>query len=562
MGRSAEVTDNIMIKTLKIKDFILIDELEIIFDRGFNVITGETGAGKSIIIQAIDLAFGARASKELIKTGKNRALIELTVAVDKDFSKNLPDDTGIEVFDDELVFSREITENGSRSRVNGVIVPQDVIKTLREMLIDIHSQHMTYTYVQPKHHITLLDNYGKNDHRELLAAYKELYKKYTEISEKLKAAQEKTDFSQQQIEFLKFQITEIENAQIEDANEDERLKEELNVLANSEKLKEHTYAAYWGLYGGEQDLISALGKIKSSISKAAEYDQKLASFEEDIASAQETLREAASGLRDYSESMELDEQRLNEIQERIDLLEKLKRKYGNTLDDVMQTYEKLSAEMNEIDASAENIEELEKAKKETELALKAASEALSESRLEISRELSSVMTAELEKLDMPKVRFSIAVQPCDFNSNGCDNVEFLISTNVSETPKPLAKIASGGEISRVMLAMKTIFANSDNINTVIFDEIDTGISGKASQAVAEEISRLARARQIIAITHQPIIAAKSDRHFYVAKSQNESTEVHVYILDEENKINAIAMLAAGDVTEDSVKFAKQLIYGV
>ena len=189
MGRSAEVTDNIMIKTLKIKDFILIDELEIIFDRGFNVITGETGAGKSIIIQAIDLAFGARASKELIKTGKNRALIELTVAVDKDFSKNLPDDTGIEVFDDELVFSREITENGSRSRVNGVIVPQDVIKTLREMLIDIHSQHMTYTYVQPKHHITLLDNYGKNDHRELLAAYKELYKKYTEISEKLKAAQ-------------------------------------------------------------------------------------------------------------------------------------------------------------------------------------------------------------------------------------------------------------------------------------------------------------------------------------------------------------------------------------
>ena len=562
MGRSAEVTDNIMIKTLKIKDFILIDELEIIFDRGFNVITGETGAGKSIIIQAIDLAFGARASKELIKTGKNRALIELTVAVDKDFSKNLPDDTGIEVFDDELVFSREITENGSRSRVNGVIVPQDVIKTLREMLIDIHSQHMTYTYVQPKHHITLLDNYGKNDHRELLAAYKELYKKYTEISEKLKAAQEKTDFSQQQIEFLKFQITEIENAQIEDANEDERLKEELNVLANSEKLKEHTYAAYWGLYGGEQDLISALGKIKSSISKAVEYDQKLASFEEDIASAQETLREAASGLRDYSESMELDEQRLNEIQERIDLLEKLKRKYGNTLDDVMQTYEKLSAEMNEIDASAENIEELEKAKKETELALKAASEALSESRLEISRELSSVMTAELEKLDMPKVRFSIDVQLCDFNSNGCDNVEFLISTNVSETPKPLAKIASGGEISRVMLAMKTIFANSDNINTVIFDEIDTGISGKASQAVAEEISRLARARQIIAITHQPIIAAKSDRHFYVAKSQNESTEVHVYILDEENKINAIAMLAAGDVTEDSVKFAKQLIYGV
>ena len=550
-----------MIKTLKIKDFILIDELEIIFDKGFNVITGETGAGKSIIIQAIDLAFGARASKEVVKTGKNRAIIELSAEINDDFNKNLLQELGIEIFDNELVFSREITENGSRSRVNGVIVTQDVIKTLRELLIDIHSQHMTYTYVQPRYHITLLDNYGKSDHRELLAAYKELYGKYTEICKNLERAREKTDFSEQQVEFLKFQISEIENAQIEDKNEDERLKEELNVLANSEKLKEHTYAAYWGLYGGEQDLISALGKIKSSISKAVEYDPKLASFEEDIAGAQEVLRETASGLRDYSEAMELDEARLNEIQERIDLLEKLKRKYGNTLEDVMATYEKLSEEMNSIDSSAENIEELERAKKESELALRAGAEALSDSRREIARELSGVMTAELEKLDMPKVRFSIQVESCDFNSNGCDNVEFLISTNISEEPKPLAKIASGGEISRVMLAMKTVFANSDNINTVIFDEIDTGISGKASQAVAEEIAELAKARQIIAITHQPIIAAKSDRHFYVSKSQNESTEVHVYILDEANKINAIAMLAAGDVTEDSVKFAKQLIYG-
>lgn len=550
-----------MIKTLNIKDFILIDELEIIFDKGFNVITGETGAGKSIIIQAIDIALGARTSKELIKTDKSRAIIELTVSVDEDFSKNLPENLGIEVFDNELVFSKEITENGSRSRVNGVIVTQEVIKALRERLIDIHSQHMTYTYVQPKHHITLLDNYGKNDHLELLSAYRELYVKYTEIKAKLRSAKEKSDFSEQQIEFLKYQISEIENAQIEDENEDERLKEELNVLANSEKLKEHTYAAYWGLYGGEQDLISALGKIKSSISKALEYDTKLAEFEENISTAQEMLRDAASGLRDYSESMELDEERLNTIQERIDLLEKLKRKYGTTLADVFETYKKLSAEMNAIDASAENIEELEQAQKETELALKAASDALSESRQEIARELSVVMTEELEKLDMPKVRFSIDIQPCEYNQNGCDNVEFLISTNISEAPKPLAKIASGGEISRVMLAMKTIFANADNINTVIFDEIDTGISGKASQAVAEEISELAKARQIIAITHQPIIAAKSDRHFYVAKSQDGETRVHVYILDEENKVNAIAMLAAGDVTEDSVKFAKQLIYG-
>ena len=304
MGRSAEVTDNIMIKTLKIKDFILIDELEIIFDRGFNVITGETGAGKSIIIQAIDLAFGARASKELIKTGKNRALIELTVAVDKDFSKNLPDDTGIEVFDDELVFSREITENGSRSRVNGVIVPQDVIKTLREMLIDIHSQHMTYTYIQPKHHIKLLDSYGDENHKTALEHYRDLYRTYTQVVKKLEELSNKSQLDEQQIEFLKFQIDEIESAQIEDLEEDKKLEEELNVLANAEKLKELTYCAYWTLYGDDGCILDALGKVKANVSKAAETDNALCDYESDLINAQETLREISSNLRNYAESME------------------------------------------------------------------------------------------------------------------------------------------------------------------------------------------------------------------------------------------------------------------
>lgn len=550
-----------MITSLNIKDFILIDDLNIQFGSGFNVITGETGAGKSIIIQAIDLAFGARASKDLIKTGKNRALIELTVKLRDDFASGCFEEYGIEAFDNELIFSREITESGSRSRVNGVIVTQDTIKNLREMLIDIHSQHMTYTYVQPKYHINLLDNYGNSEHRGLLEAYKELYFKYTEVSKKLNQAREKSDFSEQQIEFLRFQINEIESAQIEDEEEDVRLKEELNVLVNSEKIKEHTYSAYWGLYGDEQNVLGVLSKIKTSITKAVEYDPGLSDFESELVSCMESLRETANGLRDYSERMELDEERLNIIQERIDILEKLKRKYGNSLSDVLSTYKKLSTELEAIDFSSENIDKLEREKTEVETALSAASETLSESRHELANGLAKVLTAELEKLDMPKVRFEVSMKPCVFCANGADSVEFLISTNVSESPKPLAKIASGGEISRTMLAMKTIFANSDNINTVIFDEIDTGISGKACQAVAEEISELAKSRQIISITHQPIIAAKSDCHFYVTKEQSDSTKVHVYILDEENKINAIAMLAAGEVTEDSLNFARQLVQG-
>lgn len=549
-----------MIKSITIKDFIIIDELKLEFDKGFNVITGETGAGKSIIINAIDLAFGTRGSRDLIKTDKNRALIELTLTLDSKFPQGFFEEFAIESFGNELILSREIAETGSRSRVNGVLVTQDVIKTLREMLIDIHNQHMTYTYIQPKHHISLLDSYGDYAHNEILNSYKDLFDEYSTVLKKLEEAKNKSQLSEQQIDFLKFQIDEIESAQISDINEDKKLEEELKILANSEKLKEHTYSSYWTLYGEDGCILSALGKVKSNISKAAEMDPTLADYETELINCQETLRELSSNLRNYAESMELDEQRLDEIQHRIDSLDKIKRKYGSSLESVKENYEKLLTEYNSVEFSQDEIIQLEQRKDEVLSALAESAKSLSSSRMTMSEGLSTLIREELEKLDMPKVRFEIQITPCDFNRLGADSVEFLISTNISEEPKPLIKIASGGEISRVMLAIKTIFAANDNINTIIFDEIDTGISGNACQAVATEISELAKSHQIISITHQPIIAAKSDRHFYVAKTQDEKTNVKVYTLDEENKVKAIAMLAAGEVTDDSINFAKQLIY--
>lgn len=549
-----------MIKTLKIKDFIIIDELELEFGKGFNVITGETGAGKSIMINAIDLAFGARANKELIKTGKQKASIELTIELKKELPQGFIDEYGLESFGNELILSREITESGSRSRVNGTLVTQDVIKTLREMLIDIHSQHMTYTYIQPKHHISLLDSYGDDKHKNILESYKSLYNGYVSVCKKLDELTNKTKLDEQQIEFLKFQIDEIESAQIEDLEEDKKLEEELNVLANVEKLKELTYSSYWALYGDDGCILDAIGKVKTNISKAAETDNNLADYESEIINVQESLRELSSNLRNYAEAMELDEQRMDEVQQRIEVLEKVKRKYGNTLEQVLETYDKFTKEYNSIEFFEEEIANLENQKSDCLAKMQSATAILTESRKELAKHLSDVMTKQLENLDMPKVKFEISIEPCEYNSNGCDNVEFLISTNISEEPKPLAKIASGGEISRVMLAIKTIFAKADNIDTIIFDEIDTGISGNACQAVAQTISELAKSHQIISITHQPIIAAKSDRHFYVAKTQDGQTAVKVYTLNEENKIKAIAMLAAGEITDDSVKFAKQLIY--
>ncbi len=550
-----------MIKTLRIKDFIIIDELEIDFGSGFNVITGETGAGKSIMINAIDLAFGARASKELIKSDKTKAVIELTLELKEPLPQKIIEEYAIEDYGKELILSREITESGSRSRVNGALVTQELIKTLREMFIDIHSQHMTYTYIQPKYHIKLLDSYGDDAHKTALEQYRNLYKSYTQVVKKLEELQNKTQLDEQQIEFLKFQIDEIESAQIEDLEEDKKLEEELNVLANAERLKELTYSAYWTLYGDDGCILDALGKVKTNVSKAAETDNSLVDYESDLINVQETLREISSNLRNYAEAMELDEQRMDEVTQRIDVLEKLKRKYGSTLEQVMDSYEKFTKEYNSIEFSQDEINELENQKKELLEKMHTQAEALSASRKQLAQHLSTVMTGQLEKLDMPKVRFEISINPCGYCPDGADSVEFLISTNISEDPKPLAKIASGGEISRVMLAIKTIFAKADNIDTIIFDEIDTGISGNACQAVAQTISELAKSHQIISITHQPIIAAKSDRHFYVAKTQDGQTAVKVYNLSEDNKIKAIAMLAAGEITEDSIKFAKQLING-
>ena len=538
-----------MIKTITIKDYIIIDELNLEFSNGFNVITGETGAGKSIIINAIDLVFGARASKEVIKSGKNKAFIELTISINKDFPDTFFEEYGIEKFENELVISREISETGSRSRINGTLVTQDVIKSLRELTIDIHSQHMTYTYIQPKHHINLLDSYGEENHKQLLISYKDKYEQYCNVCKKLEEAKNKTQLSEQQIEFLKFQIDEIESAKIEDIEEDKKLSEELNVPANTEKLKQLTYSAYWTLYGEDGCILDALGKVKSNVSKAAETDSNLIQHESELINAQETLRELSSTLRNYAEAMELDEQRLDEVQQRIDLLEKIKRKYGNTLEQVIETYENFVKEYNSIEFSQDEINNLEKEKTQIFEELSNLANNLSNSRKEISKQLSEKIRKELENLDMPKVKFEIEIKDNDFTNKGKDSVEFLISTNISETPKPLAKIASGGEISRVMLAIKTIFAQSDNINTIIFDEIDTGISGNACQAVATKIKQLSQTQQIISITHQPIIAAKSDRHFYVTKTQDEQTNVKVYTLDEANKIKAIAMLVAGDIND-------------
>lgn len=547
-----------MIKSIHVKNYILIEDLTVNFDNGLNVITGETGAGKSILINAIDIAFGAKPAKDVVKKGAEKALIELFIESKNPNIKTLFEENGIDTLD-EIILSREITSTSSRTRVNGTLVNQEFIKSLKEMLIDIHSQHQTYAFLQPKSHIILLDNYAKDLYGEELQEYKCLYKEYQGLLNALETAQNSANATESQIDFLKFQINEIEQANIEDVTEEETLQNELSVLENSEKLQELTQTSYWALNGDEGSLIDALLQIKANISKAVDMDNSLEGAEQSIIEISELTRDLSSTLRDYYQSVNSDTARLNEVQERLYLFDKLKRKYGSTLEEIIQTYDKLSEELNTIEVSSKNVEEIQAKIDEILVKLNKLAQDISAKRKNYAQVLSSLIVDELEKLELAKSRFEIRITPKELSSDGIDDVEFYISTNVSQDLSPLAKTASGGEISRVMLAIKTIFAKSDEIDTVIFDEIDTGISGKAAQSVADEISELAKFRQIIVITHQAIIAVKADKHFLVSKEQGEETEVTIKALNEDEKVKAIASLASGDNSESALYFAKSLL---
>ena len=548
-----------MIKQIKLKDYILIDELCANFDNRLNIITGETGAGKSIILNAIDLVFSSRVSKDVIKTGCDKASIEITLENTKHDLSKLFEENGIDNLGSEIIISKEITQNSVRSRINGTLVNQELLKRLRTLFVDIHSQHQTYTFLQPQYHINLLDSYGRDDYGALLDEYKTKYIEYQTLLTALETAKSSANATESQIDFLKFQINEIEEANIQSVTEEDELNQELEVLENAEKLKELTGSSYWAINGDDGSILEALAKIKVDISKAAGFDSSLEEVNQQFVDAVENLKDISSTLREYSQNLDNDTERLNEIQERLFIFDKLKRKYGGTLESVLQNYEQFSNELSTIEFSTQNIDKLEQEITKSKSELTEIASKITENRSNYAQVLSVLIQDKLAVLELPKARFEIKITPKELGQNGADNVEFMISTNVSEDLKPLAKVASGGEISRVMLAIKSIFAQNDDIDTVIFDEIDTGISGKATQSVADEIVELSKSHQVIVITHQAIIASKANKHFYVRKSQEDETKVEVYVLTGDNRIKALAELAGGTINEQSIEFAKSLL---
>lgn len=548
-----------MLKSIFIKDFTLIDELNLDFDAGLNILTGETGAGKSIIIDAIDAALGARANKELIKEGKEKAFIELTLYSENSSVKEFLEENGIDS-DKELVLYREITSNATRSRVNGVMVTQNILQELKNILIDIHSQHQTYTYLQPKTHIYLLDEYGNNEHKMTLEAYQATYKQlFSAKKEFAEKSQQNIDI-EKKIDFLKFQIAEIEQAEITDTEEFETLKTEREKIVNANELKELTYSSYYSIYGQDSSILSILGNLENKLIKASSFDKELSKIADNISESAEILKATSDELRNYSENLSCEPYRLEQIEDRLNLLDKLRRKYGATLEDILESLENFKIELESIKNADENLKFLEEKIKNLEEKSDSLAKKLSISRQNLAQNLSELIEFELHQLAMPNAKFKVNIDSVEKNSLGIDSLEFLISANPGESPKSLAKIASGGEISRVMLAIKAIFAKSDSINTVIFDEIDTGISGSTLQAVADKMKILSNSHQIICITHQPIIAAIADKHLHVEKHQDLlSTKVIVKTLNFEERVEILSRIAGGEINESSVAFARELL---
>ena len=543
-----------MIKSILIKNFILIDELFLEFENGFNVLTGETGAGKSIILKAIDTALGAKVQKDTIFLNKEKpVLIELTFLHSKKDLKNLKDFE----LEEETVISREISQTSQKCRINGALVNLDTVKELREHLVDIHSQNQSYTYVLPKYHIELLDEYCKYRDKEFLdnlAKYENSFKEFSSVSKKLTQLKDNNANNLREIDFLEFQLNEIDTAAIGEG-EEENLNSELEILSNIQELKEQTYGIYYSL-GADGGMNDALSKMNAILSNCAACDKKLEEVHNAFIEAHENLKFCSDFLREYSQNLEANPQRLNEINERLSLILKLKRKYG----DIFEARENFARQLNEIKGDFSSLEELEARKNELEGELNELSQKISNVRKTRADELSDMIIKELKKLEMPKAEFKIDIKEKEADIKGKDGVEFLITTNISSPLAPLSRVASGGEISRVMLAIKTVFAQVDMVSTIIFDEIDTGISGKASNAVAEEISKLSNDIQVFAITHQPTIAARANAHFVVTKSQDDITKVSVKkLLNKEERLEAIASLASGEVNSISVSFAKELL---
>ena len=551
-----------MLIRLNIKNFALIEEITVEFSEGFNILSGETGAGKSILIDAIDYVLGGKFSKDQIRTGEERTFVEAIFSIDNDNVNHVLDELGIE-YDDMLIISRETLLSGkSIIKVNGRSLIITQLKRIREKILDIHGQHQNQSLLQRSSHILYLDNYIGEDIEEPLNKFLNLKEELSKIKEKInkiKGAEDRDKL----IDYTKFQIEDIEKGKLK-IGEEEDLKEEYNVLNNAEKINNALRISY-GLLSQREDgnsILESLSKVISEVSSVENHLEALKEKRELLEGAYFSLEEATRDIRDLGDEIVYDDVRLGKINERIYEINTYKKKYGGSVEEVLAYHKKLKEKYDELINAEEILNELTEKESQILSDMKNVGEKLHEIRQKYSPSLEEKILRELSYVGLDKSRMKIEITLEDnYNERGFDDVSFMISTNPGEPLKPLERVLSGGELSRIMLALKCVFADKDEISTLIFDEIDTGISGAVGQRVGEKMYQVSLGHQVLCITHLPQIAILSDHHYFVSKEVvNDKTYTRIRMLSIEDKINQVASMMGGNgVTEATIQNVKEML---
>lgn len=549
-----------MLSLLHIENIAVIESADISFDQGFNVLTGETGAGKSIVIDAISAILGERAYRDMIRTGTSKASVRAVFT-------GVPElkwfaDNGVE-YDPETVIQREIHLDGKNvCRVNGSLVSVSILRKLGIQLINIHGQHDSASLFDEDNHLTFLDAFGDNEALRLdyAAKYEAVARLRRDIDKMTMDEGEKL----RRMENLRYQIAEIEKAELE-PGEDEALEERRKILQNAEKLSNGMDTAVECLYGGDDSDGAAglLAQAEYALARLARFSDSFHAMHERVSDLMYQVQDVAEEVRDARDDLSYSADELEQIESRLDVIHKLRRKYGVTCEDILAYLDKAKKELDDIEFADDHLERLKKNLKKAEKTAWEAAKELRKNRKETAGYMSQRILTELAQLDMPRVQFACKFTETDLTPNGADTVAFYMSANAGEALKPMSKVASGGELARIMLAMKNVLAEKDQVATLIFDEVDTGVSGRAAQKVAEKLRSVAAHKQVLCVTHLPQLAALANTHLLIAKSERDGrTYTSVTPLDIEGRKRELARIIGGtNITETTLKSAEEMLRG-
>ena len=547
-----------MLSLLHIENIAVIECADISFDRGFNVLTGETGAGKSIVIDAISAILGQRAYRDMIRTGTTKASVRAVFTG----VPELPwfQENGVE-YDPETIIQREVHLDGKNvCRVNGSLVTVSILHRLGIQLINIHGQHDSASLFDEANHLQFLDDFAGN--QALRDAYAEQYSAVAKLRREIDRMSMDEGEKLRRMEMLRHQVAEIEKAELK-AGEDEELEARRKLLQNSEKIANGLNEAVENLYGGDDfdGAATMLGIAERALARIAKFSEDISGLHEKVADLMYQVQDVAELSREIRDDLAYSADELERIESRLDVIHRLRKKYGVTCADIIAYGEKAKKELDEIEFADDHIERLKKKLKKAEKAAWDGALELRQNRQEAAQRLSERILTELAQLDMPKVQFSCVFTELDLQPNGADAAAFYMSANVGEALKPMSKVASGGELARIMLAMKNVLAEQDRVDTLIFDEVDTGVSGRAAQKVAEKLRTVARNKQVLCVTHLPQIAAMGDTHLLIAKGEREGrTYTTVTPLDLEGRKAELARIIGGaSITETTLKSAEEML---